>query len=107
MNTVPSAVTPVVCPIATLAVPSGRRQSPTRELLLLTLCVLAVPTATPAVAQTREPRQFEVRQAAAAIALDGRLDDEAWRQADAIPLPYEYFPGDNIAAPFETVCRVT
>jgi hypothetical protein len=41
------------------------------------------------------------------IDIDGRLDEAAWHSAVLIPLAYEWFPGDNVAPPVETECRVT
>jgi hypothetical protein len=57
---------------------------------------------------TPPPRQsYEVRRAPAAIAVDGALDDEGWKQAAVVELPYEYFPGDNTPAPVRTTFLVT
>jgi hypothetical protein len=35
------------------------------------------------------------------------LDEDAWTGAAVIDLPYEYFPGDNVAPPVRTECLVT
>ncbi|MEM1182288.1 MAG: DUF5916 domain-containing protein [Acidobacteriota bacterium] len=37
------------------------------------------------------------------ISVDGRLDEEAWSEALAIPLRYEYEPGDGTPPPVDTV----
>lgn len=49
----------------------------------------------------------EVRRAAGPIHIDAVLDEPAWRQVRPVPLPYEWFPGDNEPAPVETEVRVT
>lgn len=41
------------------------------------------------------------------IVVDGRLDEPAWQAAAAVPVPWEWFPQDNAAAPVETVALVT
>ena len=41
------------------------------------------------------------------IEIDGVLDEEAWKEATRIGVPYEWFPGDNIAAPVHTEFLVT
>jgi hypothetical protein len=50
---------------------------------------------------------FVVTRASAAIKIDGVLDDEAWKTATVVPLPYEWAPGDNVPPPVETECLVT
>jgi Domain of unknown function (DUF5916)/Carbohydrate family 9 binding domain-like len=50
---------------------------------------------------------FEVRPTTARIRVDGVLDEEAWANATVIPLPYEWYPGDNVAPPVRTECLVT
>jgi hypothetical protein len=52
-------------------------------------------------------QDFTVSPAAGPVVLDGRLDDAVWRTATAIPLAFEYFPGDNAPARVSTICRVT
>ncbi len=52
-------------------------------------------------------RTFQIRPAPGPIELDGVLDEQAWTDAEAIPLLWEWFPGDNTPPPVETVCRVT
>jgi Domain of unknown function (DUF5916) len=69
----------------------------------------------PAAAQAADPARhripaaafFRISAASGPITLDGRLDEAAWRDATRIPLPYEWFPGDNVPPPVETDCRVT
>ncbi|HUP02077.1 MAG TPA: DUF5916 domain-containing protein [Gemmatimonadota bacterium] len=53
------------------------------------------------------PAAFEVQPASGEIEIDARLDEPAWKEATVIPLPYEWFPGDNIAPPVESECRIT
>lgn len=58
-------------------------------------------------APTRERQTFAVTRATSAIAVDGVLDEPAWASATAIPLTYEWQPGDNVPAAIETVSYVT
>jgi len=46
--------------------------------------------------------RYQAARAAAPIRIDGLLDDPAWAAAAAIPLAYEWLPGDNIAPPVKT-----
>lgn len=50
----------------------------------------------------REPASFEIREASGVIRVDGVLDDDAWKNAVAIPLDYEWHPGDNVPATVKT-----
>lgn len=69
----------------------------------------------PAVAQGRqdgrakaaEPARFEVSRATSAIRVDGVIEEPAWTSAAAVPLAFEWAPGDNVAPPVPTVCFVT
>jgi hypothetical protein len=50
---------------------------------------------------------FLVSPACSRIKIDGIIDEEAWQKAVKIPLPFEWYPGDNIPAPVETECMIT
>jgi len=50
---------------------------------------------------------FPVSPAASEIKIDGVLDEQAWKSATVIPLPYEWQPGDNTPPPVKTDCLVT
>ena len=50
---------------------------------------------------------FPVTRAASEIRIDGVLDEDAWKTAAVVPLPYEWAPGDNVPPPVETECLVT
>ena len=52
------------------------------------------------------PAVYTVPRTAKAIQIDGRLDEEAWRDALALELPYEVDPGENTPAPVRTECFV-
>jgi hypothetical protein len=52
-------------------------------------------------------RRFAVTRAASAIKIDGVLDEEAWKSALTIDLPYEWFPGDNVPPRVRTEAKVT
>src|SRR5665647_3435062 len=51
--------------------------------------------------------RFDVLMASVPIKVDGVLDEECWAAAPAIPLPFEWQPGDNIPSPVKTECLVT
>lgn len=53
------------------------------------------------------PARFDIAQASDPIRIDGVLDEASWSAAPAIPLPFEWQPGDNIPAPVKTECLVT
>ncbi len=62
----------------------------------------------PPVAAAETPRPvLAAPRAAGPIRVDGRLDEEAWRRALEIPLPWEVWPGENRPADVETTCLVT
>ncbi|HEX6201017.1 MAG TPA: sugar-binding protein, partial [Thermoanaerobaculia bacterium] len=50
---------------------------------------------------------FEIERATSEIEIDGVLDEAAWAEALVVPLPYEWFPGDNVPPPVETEALVT
>jgi hypothetical protein len=60
-----------------------------------------------AAAPAPDRRQFEVTRATSPIKVDGVLDDAAWESALVVDLPYEWFPGDNVAPPVKTDALVT
>ena len=70
----------------------------------LIMILLAIGSAAPAAGQLPPPDRFTITAAASKIKVDGILDEEAWRKATAIKLPYEQLPGDNTPAPVETEC---
>lgn len=76
--------------------------------ILLVGTVITVSSLVPLhAADTRPPQQFTVRPAAGEIVIDGKLDEAAWDGATAIPVRYEWFPGDNTPAPVATDAYVT
>jgi hypothetical protein len=79
----------------------------TIALLGVSLAGFASPSQAPAKPERVESARFQVAKAASKIAVDGVLDEEAWNSAPAIPLPFEWQPGDNIPAPVKTECLVT
>jgi hypothetical protein len=52
-------------------------------------------------------KHYTVTRASGKIKIDGVMDEAAWQQAVKIGLLYEWMPGDNIAAPVESDCRIT
>ena len=79
-----------------------------RLILLASLCLAAPSTASAQQPPTQHARQtFAVARAASAIVIDGELSEPAWASATAIPLRYEWQPGDNVPAAIETICLVT
>ena len=76
----------------------------------LAAAALVLSVTAPALAQA--PRAlskvtFPVARAASEIRIDGVLDEDAWKSAAVLPLPYEWSPGDNVPPPVETECLVT
>ncbi|MGZ5496123.1 MAG: DUF5916 domain-containing protein [Candidatus Aminicenantales bacterium] len=72
--------------------------------------VLAAPAAAaqaPAKPASLSAPRFDVLKASVPIKVDGVLDEECWAAATAIPLPFEWQPGDNIPSPVKTECLVT
>lgn len=57
--------------------------------------------------ETASPTRYQVSPAASAVTVDGVLDEAAWETAVAIPLHYEWMPGDGVAPPVETEALVT
>ena len=53
------------------------------------------------------PVPVTVQVATSTIELDGVLNEGAWADANAIPLPWEVAPGNNTPARLDTDCRVT
>jgi len=104
--------------------PRGRWES-SRAHLCSTLTALAAASALtlasiPALAQAplaqtppaQAPRvfpkvTFTVTRAASDVKIDGALDDDVWKTAAVVPLPYEWAPGDNVPPPVATECLVT
>lgn len=92
-----------------------RRSSGTSPISRLAICAFALASFTlagPLFARRQEDHivlggKFQVRRATSPIKVDGRLDEAAWKDAEAIPLPYEVRPGENLAAPVKTTCRMT
>ena len=80
-------------------------------LLAATLCASLAARASGAQDQPKQDRapaaRFDVVKASVPIKIDGVLDEAAWAEAPAIPLPFEWTPGDNIPAPVKTECLVT
>ena len=50
---------------------------------------------------------YRVGEATSKITIDGKLDEAAWRDAAAIEILREWFPGDNVPAPVATTALVT
>ncbi len=77
-------------------------------ILLLALPALAAAQEKPVPPQPApDLRQFQVTRAATSIKIDGVLDEDAWKTATVIDLPYEWFPGDNTTPPVKTEALIT
>jgi hypothetical protein len=77
-------------------------------LLLSALPAVAVAQEKPTPPQPAPAlRQFEVTRATTPIKIDGVLDEDAWKTAAVIDLPYEWFPGDNTTPPVKTEALIT
>lgn len=94
------------------------RRGPPRPLLALAaaagihLCVLAgvaagqaVPPG-PGAAPPTGPRTYRVSPVDEPVRVDAVLDEPAWAAAQAMELPYRFFPADGSPAPVRTDCRV-
>jgi hypothetical protein len=63
-----------------------------------------------AAAQTKHPPHaatFTATPATGSITIDGVMNEAAWDDAVSVPVAYEWFPGENVTPPVETVCRLT
>src|SRR5262245_29801101 len=69
-------------------------------------CVLLVALAGAAWGEAAVEPPLRVPRAAAPIHVDGVLDEPAWAAALELTLDYETYPGDNVAAPVRTECRI-
>jgi len=79
-----------------------------RYVFIVTFAVLFLTaTAAPFMAFAGDKPQYIVTPAASKIRVDGVLKEKTWEEALIVPLPYEYYPGENIPADVETECRVT
>lgn len=67
------------------------------------LAAQAPPAAAPALPSARI---FTVQPTEVEIKVDARLDEAVWESAQPIDIPFEYFPGENAAAPVRTDCRM-
>jgi hypothetical protein len=57
--------------------------------------------------QNQPGTHLGIRRAMEPIELDGRLDEEAWQEADVAGNWYQNFPIDTLPAPFQTEARLT
>ncbi|HEV7240644.1 MAG TPA: DUF5916 domain-containing protein [Thermoanaerobaculia bacterium] len=73
-------------------------------LAIATIAAAQAPTPAPAPPQ---PAPMNIPKTAAAIDLDGALDDAAWQNAAVIDQFYETSPGDNVPAKVRTVAYIT
>lgn len=49
---------------------------------------------------------YGIERTSEVITVDGVLDEAAWSEAEPIPLSWETAPGDNVAPPVATTCRM-
>ena len=65
----------------------------------------------PGLTQTAPPQEvnavFAIRPALSEIVVDGHIEEAAWDDATPISLDYEWFPGDNVKPPVDTIGLVT
>jgi hypothetical protein len=52
-------------------------------------------------------KNYTVSETHKKIKIDGKLEEPAWQEATIIPLPYEWFPGNNTPARTRTQCLLT
>jgi hypothetical protein len=84
------------------------------SLILMILVLASVFFASPLLKPDQEKdkeqpsaQHFTITPATSPIKVDGLLNEQAWAEATALKLPYEWLPGDNIPSPVETDCLVT
>lgn len=90
---------------------------PRRAAVFAILLILLFACVVPSWAQQASPPKparvvppiatFAITRATSEIKVDGVLDEEAWKHATVIPLPFEWAPGDGTAPPVKTDCLVT
>jgi hypothetical protein len=85
-------------PVLAILLPAAAGLAPPRS-------AAAVPVSDAAAATARAA--VPVRAATTPIAVDGLLSEAAWDDARAVPLAWEWYPGDNEEPPVDTVCLVT
>ncbi|MDH4219069.1 MAG: carbohydrate binding family 9 domain-containing protein [Candidatus Aminicenantes bacterium] len=56
--------------------------------------------------QIYQPPTYNVPDTSSTVHLDGVLDEEAWKHAVVLELPFEIDPGENLPARVRTVCRL-
>jgi len=56
--------------------------------------------------QIQQQPTFRVPDTSLTVHLDGVLDEEAWKHAVVLELPYEIDPGENLPASVRTECRL-
>src|SRR4051812_1674149 len=79
-----------------------------RSILPAVLAAVLLVLATRATAQTvGRGDTYEIARATGPIVIDGRLNDEGWRDALRIERWYEINPGDNVAPPVNNVAYLT
>jgi len=79
-----------------------------RYVFIVTFAVLFLTAAAaPFMVFGGETPQYIVTPAASKIRVDGVLKEKAWEEALIVPLPFEYYPGDNVSAEVETECKIT
>lgn len=66
----------------------------------------AAPQTAPAAAQPAGPRTFQVSPVEEPVKVDAVLDEPMWAGAQAMDVPYKFFPADGSPAPVRTDCRV-
>ncbi|MCK4546128.1 MAG: carbohydrate binding family 9 domain-containing protein [Candidatus Eisenbacteria sp.] len=71
------------------------------------LAMVASPGAVEAEETNFEKATYEVSRAVSPVRIDGVLDEETWKHAVVINLPYEIMPGENIPPPVSTECLIT
>jgi hypothetical protein len=77
-------------------------------LLLAALPAPAAPQEKPVPPQPApDLRQFRVMRSATPVKIDGVLDEDVWKTAAVVDLPYEWFPGDNTTPPVKTEALIT
>ncbi len=75
-----------------------------RAALLIALFLAATPSRV-AAAEPLKPQPVQARRVSGPITLDGKLDENDWKNAPALDRLWELFPGNQIPAPERTETR--
>jgi hypothetical protein len=77
------------------------------KLAIFVLCYASGLFAQQAKKELPPTPSFNIQKTTGEIKIDGALDEPAWSNLPAIPIAYEWQPGDNVTPPVKTDCYIT